>query len=374
MKRKSAYWVGLIALIAALLPAPVPTPVHAQDDVTWLLSQINALRASLGLHPYALNGQLSAAAQHHSAYMAETCEISHVESDGSRPADRAAAYGYTGGWISENIYAGNMPNPTAAWDFWIHSPVHYAGLTHQVVNEVGIGAASGACGWHAYTLLFGHRDGAGGPPAPAAQPLDSGGSDAGVPAAPPPTQKPYVPPPPSSTPTATIETFTPSPTWTLTPTWTASPEGARPTAKGAQVGGGGQAIAAAATGTPTSSPTEDIPLDAITPTGTPLIVATRSAPDTPTVTATPTETPLVLPTVPALPTDTLTAAAVSLAVTRTPSVTPAATRPPETVPVAATTPANDGDESGTDPWLAVILFGGALLLGVGGFMFWRRPG
>jgi hypothetical protein len=199
--------------IAAWLMALPPPPARAQDEVTWLLEQINSLRASLGLHPYSLNPQLSAAATQHSQYMAAGCDVSHTESSGSTPASRAAANGYGGTNVSENIYAGSSARAVDAWQFWINSPVHYAGLTHGYVNEVGIGIAAGMC--QSYTLLFGHRDDVAAPPVPAPPPAGDGAAPAA-----PPTQRPYVPPPPTRTPTPTIPTLTPSATWTITPSHT----------------------------------------------------------------------------------------------------------------------------------------------------------
>jgi len=220
---------GILAWSAALL---APVPARAQGDEGWLLEQINGLRASVGVPPYALNAQLSAAAAQHSAYMAETCDVSHTEANGSRPIDRARANGYTGSWISENIYGSSRAQVTDAWAFWTTSTIHYNGLVNTNTNEVGIGAVSGECGNY-FTLVFGHRPDVTAPPAPPPPPeppapepgADEGEPEQAVAAAPPPTQAPYVPPPPSRTPTPTIPTLTPSATWTITPTRTPTPTG-----------------------------------------------------------------------------------------------------------------------------------------------------
>jgi hypothetical protein len=210
MARKLLSLLG-VAWLAALLFSPPPA-AQAQDETTWLLDQINTLRAGLGLPPYALNASLSAAAAQHSQYMAAACDITHVESNGSTPQSRAAANGYGGTNVSENIYGGGIARASDAWDFWIHSPVHYAGLTSDYETEVGIGIAGGLC--NTYTLDFGHG-GSAAAPAVAVQPA------AGQAAAPPaPTR--YIPPAPTFTPTPTILTLTPSATWTLTPTHTPS--------------------------------------------------------------------------------------------------------------------------------------------------------
>ncbi len=209
--------IYVLAIIIIILLQMV-TAANAQgDEKQWLFNQINSLRSQLGLYTYAWNDQLAAAAQQHSQYMADTGHISHQQSNGSMPADRAAANGYSGDWIIENIYGGYSANASHAWNFWINSPVHYASLTNRNVNEVGVGIASSATGRY-YTLVFGRRTGVSGPPAPPpAEDPPSG------PSAPAPTQVPYQPPPPPTqtfTPSPTIPTFTPTVTWTYTPTWT----------------------------------------------------------------------------------------------------------------------------------------------------------
>ena len=202
-------WMGVIVVIGVIVAGALPPSALAQDDVTWLLNQINTLRASQGLYPYTLNPALSAAATQQSDYLAQTCDIRHTWPDGTTPAARAYARGYTGDHVIENIYAGSIATAADAWNFWLNSPIHYSGLVNTVVNEVGIGIAHGGLCGHAYTLVFG-RGGGGMVPPPV------GGN--AVAAALPPTPVPYMPPPPTRTPTPTIPTLTPSATWTRTPT------------------------------------------------------------------------------------------------------------------------------------------------------------
>jgi uncharacterized protein YkwD len=148
------------------------TAVSAQDVAGDLLGRINALRASLGLSGYRLNGALSAAAQSHAQWMAETGQVSHTQPNGSTPTTRAAAAGYPGAWVSENIYAGSNAGPDAAWGFWINSPIHYRGLTNASYDEIGIGSASTSWG-RAYVLVFGASG------SPAVSRSGSGGGDGG---------------------------------------------------------------------------------------------------------------------------------------------------------------------------------------------------
>lgn len=126
--------------------------VSAQDD---LLSRINELRASVGLGPYSLNAALNAAAYNQALWMVESGQVSHYQTNGTGPRDRANAAGYGSSWVSENIYMGSIATSSVAWNFWINSPIHYAGLTSPNYSEVGIASATGA-GGNAFVLVFGN--------------------------------------------------------------------------------------------------------------------------------------------------------------------------------------------------------------------------
>ncbi len=305
--------LGWILLFAARA-GPLPT-AHAQDDVSWLLGQINNLRAGQGLPAYTLNAQLSAAATQQSQYLVETCNIVHTWPDGTSPQMRAAAQGYPGDHVIENIYAGTNATAADAWNFWLTSPVHYAGLINTVDNEIGIGTAHGGLCSHAYTLVFG-RSGSGS--APAAPPANPGDAVAAA-GAPPPTQRPYVPPPPTRTPTATIPTLTPSATWTLTPSYTPS-----------------------------------LTFTAISPTATPLELPTIAAEVAVAAVASPTATA-------APPTPTVTPVP--------PTATPI---PPTPAPVQRTAARSSG--SGFEPrdLIPFALVGQIVLIGIAGFVYFRK--
>lgn len=146
----------LILILSLLLVAGAPT--QAQDAVSDLLGRINGLRASLGLAGYTLNGSLSAAALNQAQWMATTGQISHTQSDGSTPSSRAAAAGYSGRWVSENIYAGSSAGVGDAWNFWLNSPIHYRGMTNPNYQEIGIASASSDWG-RAFVLVFGSPGG-----------------------------------------------------------------------------------------------------------------------------------------------------------------------------------------------------------------------
>jgi hypothetical protein len=161
-----------LLLFTALLLAAAPRPVLAQSD---LLGRVNALRASVGRAPYTLNSALSAAAQDQAQWMASTGSVSHTRPDGSGPRTRAAAYGYPSAQVSENIYGGTNASADSAWNFWVNSGVHYAGMVNPNYNEIGIGSASGSWG-STFVLVFGNSGG----PSLAAVSASSGGAAGGA--------------------------------------------------------------------------------------------------------------------------------------------------------------------------------------------------
>ena len=218
-----------LLVVALLIMIVWPMPIgYAQDDATWLYNQINGLRASLGLHSYAWNGALNAAAQAHSEWMAATGIISH-DGDGDRgPGERAVTFGYGGRFVSENIFGGMRALPQQAWAYWTSSSIHYAAITHSGKNEVGVGIATSGEGIVYYTLMFGEGSGVDAPPPPP-QPAEEVPVAATVPQEeqPPPAASTEPPPPTrppiTFTPSPTIPSQTPTITWTPTYTWTPSP-------------------------------------------------------------------------------------------------------------------------------------------------------
>ena len=60
--------IVMLLCVGLLLAAPLQT----QDDAGEMLSRVNSLRASVGLPPYQVSAQLSAAAMQHAQWMAAT--------------------------------------------------------------------------------------------------------------------------------------------------------------------------------------------------------------------------------------------------------------------------------------------------------------
>lgn len=182
MKTKTLYIIIIILILSVNF-----APVHAQDVVSDLLGRINNLRANLGLDAYTLQPSLMAAAQSHAQWMADTSSVTHVQDNGSRPVDRAQANGYNSSWVSENIYMGGIATVDDAWNFWINSEIHYAGLTSVNYDHIGIGTAQGA-GGQSFVLVFGNSGSPRNLGGDAAS-SNSNANRANAPAAPPPAIK-----------------------------------------------------------------------------------------------------------------------------------------------------------------------------------------
>ena len=166
----------VLALLGILLGLSL-RPVAQQDAVSYLLSRTNTLRSAQGLPAYSIHPALTSAANNQARWMAQTGRISHYQDDGSGPRQRAQNGGFPSSWVVENIYMGGSAGPEAAWNRWLASPVHYAGLTSPNYDMVGIGSAGGRA-QAAFVMVFGNSTG---------RVAGSGSTSAGgsVPAAPP---------------------------------------------------------------------------------------------------------------------------------------------------------------------------------------------
>jgi uncharacterized protein YkwD len=141
--------IRLVALLAVLVLAAVAAPSasasrHARTFEGKLLSQINLARTMNGLRPLHLNHALGRAAEQYSNELAGLRTLSHVSPDGATPEDRAAAAGYHGTYIGENLAVGMGPVMTVR--AWMASPGHRANLLNSAFHVVGLGAAAGLFG------------------------------------------------------------------------------------------------------------------------------------------------------------------------------------------------------------------------------------
>lgn len=170
-----------IIILLSIMPA-TSVPASAQGVSGDLLGRINGLRTELSLQPYQLNSALTAAAQSHAQWMADTSQVTHVQPSGSTPRSRAVANGYSSSWVAENIYMGPNATVNSAWTFWVNSSLHYAGLTSTNFRDIGIASAQGA-GGQAFVLVFGNPGGQ--VPQTASNSSDGGNAASAAPAVPP---------------------------------------------------------------------------------------------------------------------------------------------------------------------------------------------
>ena len=130
----------------------------AQGDRNDLLARINNLRLSLGLPAYTLNGTLNAAALNHARWLTRTGQSSHFQEDNTGPRTRAKQAGFSSNWVSENYYFGRRASAQTAWNWWLNSPAHYAGITSPNYDSIGIASVSGDSR-NAFVLVFGNSSG-----------------------------------------------------------------------------------------------------------------------------------------------------------------------------------------------------------------------
>jgi uncharacterized protein YkwD len=126
-----------------------------------VIDAVNAVRSANGLAPFSVNGALMAAAQAHSEYQASTDTASHTGKGGSSPQGRAAAAGYGGGSVIENIYSGMGATPQQAVSWWQGDGTHLATLLSSRATEAGAGVAVSDAGVVYYTLDVGSASGGG---------------------------------------------------------------------------------------------------------------------------------------------------------------------------------------------------------------------
>lgn len=119
-----------------------------------VLALTNAARAAAGLRPLAGDARLAAAAQAHSADMAERAFYAHTSPEGRAPWDRAAAAGSGHRSIGENIACGQR-TPREVVQGWMDSPGHRANILGEDFTHLGAGFAGGGPAGTYWTQLFG---------------------------------------------------------------------------------------------------------------------------------------------------------------------------------------------------------------------------
>ena len=118
---------------------------------------INKARSLAGLSSLTIDAQLTTAAQGHSIDMACSSLLSHSGSNGSVPADRVTAAGYSGAFREEIIYAGGYPQD--AYNWWKNDPPHLDAILNSSATEMGVGYAYVSASTYGgyFTVDFGSR-------------------------------------------------------------------------------------------------------------------------------------------------------------------------------------------------------------------------
>ncbi|GAB4521250.1 MAG: hypothetical protein Fur0018_01550 [Anaerolineales bacterium] len=163
MKTLKGVWFSAALLGVLLVLMGAVTPVGARQilDVSPqdLIAAVNHLRQVNGLPAYQVNQALMQAAQAQADWQAANNTVTHTGQGGTRPKDRAAAAGYGGQFVSENIAGGYQMSLDAVISMWQGDDLHLNTMLGPNYQDVGAGvAASGDTVY--YVLLAGY--GAGG--------------------------------------------------------------------------------------------------------------------------------------------------------------------------------------------------------------------
>lgn len=195
----------LFGLLLALSISPIAaqdvpeaTPVLLPPDPVLLqevYDRINTVRAYRGLPPYRWNAALTAAAQDQAQWLVGTHSRAHFRPDGSRPSQRAQAFGFPAvDWCcGENFYMSIDATPELVVNWWVGSVNHVVNVMHRDFTDIGIGMSSD--GYRtSYVTVFGELADPNAPPAE--QPAGEA-----QPAEQPPAEQPPVEAPPVDIPT-----------------------------------------------------------------------------------------------------------------------------------------------------------------------------
>ena len=132
--RTIALSIAALALVLSGYPAAPKVTLTAE---TTALGIINQERAKMGCVPLVMQTQLMAAARTHAKNMAEKNFFSHVGLDGSTFADRIRAQGFRGGYLAENIAAGQRTAAEVV-SVWMRSKGHRANILNCRYTVTGI--------------------------------------------------------------------------------------------------------------------------------------------------------------------------------------------------------------------------------------------
>ncbi len=140
-------------------PAAPPAPSLA-PSASWETSQANAViqavnneRGKQGCAMLTVDTRLMRAAASHSTDMISRHYFDHTTPDGTTPADRARANGYSAG-VGENIAEG-YSDEQAAMGAWMNSAGHRANIQNCSYHSTGVGVSRASDGTPYWTQEFG---------------------------------------------------------------------------------------------------------------------------------------------------------------------------------------------------------------------------
>ncbi|HET9875972.1 MAG TPA: CAP domain-containing protein [Mycobacterium sp.] len=149
--KKLVSWAAAAAVVATVVPVIMLSgAAPAQADDGGLLAAANAERAKNGCPAWVRNPALQAAAQSHvDDILKNGTKDGHTGSDGSTPASRAAANGWTGSPAGEiNVGGMGSASPQAAIDLWLTDGHKYA-FSDCTTTDAGAVYETNDVGWNA---------------------------------------------------------------------------------------------------------------------------------------------------------------------------------------------------------------------------------
>lgn len=127
---------------ASSTPSASTPSSPAADVAQQVFTLTNVERVAAGCQPLTWNATLAAVAAAHSADMAANNYLDHNSLNGTTPAQRITAAGYTWTITAENIAAGQA-TPADVMASWMASAGHKANILNCSLTELGVGFASG---------------------------------------------------------------------------------------------------------------------------------------------------------------------------------------------------------------------------------------
>lgn len=184
----------LLAIVTSMLIAVSGRADAGSDnpgaDEAQFVALVNQARASVGVAPLAVDGQLTALARQHAQTMADAGTIFHAN---------PISAGVTAPWVKLGENVGTGPSAPPIMSAFINSPKHYANIVDPAFTFIGVGVV-----WVGNQLFTTHRF------------MQLSGSPAPPPPEPPPPPAPPVTAPPVTTPPATTRAIPVAPVTPVT--------------------------------------------------------------------------------------------------------------------------------------------------------------